>query len=492
MTTQTAPWWRRIFGRKPAPTMPVAVRGFVPHPTPAFGSRRQDGWPIALSGPNRDLGMKAPQLRKLSRALVRDNAIAHAVVREWTTLVVGGGFVANSTPEAEAIWSAWMKQCDAQGAGRDWNTVLRTLVRAAAEGGGAFLRRRPRRPGDTVDGTGTSEPLKTLVQVQVLEAEQLNWHQAGTTYGVELDPLDRPRAYHFFRRHPDEDAATRDVVRVPAGDIAHFYDATARPGVLHGLPLLTPVMQDLFDLGGVREALRVKERIAASLAVILEGTADQLTTPAGVPRPLGTDRTDGLAVDSDGARVDGLEPGIILRAPNGMSAKVVNPPQASGYDAKYDAHLIASGAGITYPRMTGDLSQVNYSSGKLGEANAWARVRTTRDVLKAMVLDRVWRWVMQAAVMSGDLAQVPPVEWIDTPEPTLDPQKEAQAASKMMEIGAWSWGHVSRRYAGSEPERHLAELADEVKRFAELGLKHPMAATPPPMPTVPDEATVSG
>lgn len=477
----------RLFGRDKLETMPVAVRASVgiPYPVAAESSRRTDGWPRYPGGPNREVGANAPRLRRLSRGLVRDNAMAHAIVREWTTLVVGDGFVANSTPEAEAIWSAWSKQCDAQGAGRSWNTLLRTAVRARAEGGEVYIRRRPRRPGDTVNGLPGSEPLDTLVQVQLLEAEQLAWDAPGTMYGIELDALDRPRAFRFYRRHPDETVMgfvpSSETTAVVASDIAHYFDATARPGVMHGLPLLTPVMQDIWDLGGVRDAKRVKERVAAALSVLLEGSPEQLMSDSGVPRPIGTDRTDALATDADGLRVDGIEPGAILRLPTGMKATVVQPPQSSGFDERWDAHNIASGAGLTYSRMTGDLSQVNYSSGKLGEANSRARVETERDALKSMVLDRVWRWVMQAAVLDGRIDAVPEVEWIDTPLHTLDPQKEAAAYLAMMEMGAMTWSDVVRRVSAREPSKHVATLIAERDMLAESGFRHPFTAAPAPV-----------
>lgn len=80
--------------------------------------------------------------------------------------------------------------------------------------------------------------------------------------GVEMDANGRRRAYHFWKRHPTE-RGTRELVRIPAGEIIHHY-VRHRPGQTRGYALLAPVLTTVKMVDGLTEAELVASRLAAA------------------------------------------------------------------------------------------------------------------------------------------------------------------------------------------------------------------------------------
>jgi capsid protein len=136
-------------------------------------------------------------------------------------------------------------------------------------------------------------------------------------------------------------------------------------------------------------------------------------------------------------------------------------------------HLVASGAGSTYQRATGDLSQVNFSSGRMGDI----QFRSTIEQLQWLVLvpklrqiAKQWAITAKVAGVIPDQADETPVDWTTPEVAYLDPQKEITAEIMAIKSGLWSWSE-SLRKKGFDPEVVMAEIAAERKKMAELGIE---------------------
>ena len=72
--------------------------------------------------------------------------------------------------------------------------------------------------------------------------------------------------------------------------------------------------------------------------------------------------------DGDGRRIEAFEPGMIEYLPPGRDVKFGQPATAAGYGEymRVQLHAVAAAVGLTYELLTGDLSQVNYSSIRAG------------------------------------------------------------------------------------------------------------------------------
>ena len=73
-------------------------------------------------------------------------------------------------------------------------------------------------------------------------------------------------------------------------------------------------------------------------------------------------------VDADGNRVEQFEPGLIAYARGGKDIRFNQPSATGGYGEykRASLHTISAGFRVPYELLTGDLSQVNYSSIRAG------------------------------------------------------------------------------------------------------------------------------
>jgi capsid protein len=112
-------------------------------------------------------------------------------------------------------------------------------------------------------------------------------------------------------------------------------------------------MTKLNDLDQFDRATLVKQKTGALLTGFI-------TTPN--ENPLGAVKAD------DGVWTASPEPGTIQRLSPGESLEFSDPPDTGGYSdfAKTQLRLIASGLGLPYNILSGDLSDTSYSSARVG------------------------------------------------------------------------------------------------------------------------------
>jgi capsid protein len=151
--------------------------------------------------------------------------------------------------------------------------------------------------------------------------------------------------------------------RVPMSELILFGEKL-RPGQVRFMPRLAASMMRLRDYDDYRDALIVKKKIEACFAAFVIG---------GTPStPLGEAEDD----SETGKRTETLSPGIIEYVNGGTDVKFASPTTGSddGFSV-HELHAIAAGAGVTYAQLTGDLSQVNYSSIRAGMPTSaiWSR-----------------------------------------------------------------------------------------------------------------------
>ena len=149
-------------------------------------------------------------------------------------------------------------------------------------------------------------------------------------------------------------------------------------------------------------------------------------------------------------------------------------PSATGGYAEYkraSLHTISAGFRVLYELLTGDLSQVNYSS-------IWAGLVEFRRMIDAVQWQRLipmlctpaWRWFTEAARAAG---QIPtpdvPVEWSPPKFEAVDPQKDAMANLMSIRSGTMTLAEVIARQ-GRNPDSVLAEIAATNAKLDALGL----------------------
>lgn len=432
--------------------------------------RRTSGWTRNRGDVNALLQVAGAELRNHARDLLRNNGYTRRAQNVIANNSVGWGIVpkpsggsSTETAAARAAWVAWADTTDCDADGRHTFAGLQSLVvRSLVSDGEVLVRRRPRRPTD-----GLALPL----QLQVLEIDFLDTTKTAPrgiaggpiVMGVEFDALGRRAAYWLFEEHPGNSGALAPGAsrRIPATEIAHVYQVE-RPGQVRGASWLATAIVPLKDLDEYEDAELVKQKIAACFAAFV-------TDPDGSAAAIGA--LSDTPTES-GAEVESFEPGMIAHLPPGKAVTMANPPQVTN-DAFTIRNLrkIAAGLGVTYEDLTGDYSQVNFSSARMGRIVHQAYIRNWQStVLIPQLCTVVWRWAMNAAVTAGVVSAVGGADWTAPPLPMIEPDKEGLAYQRLVRVGTMTPSEMVREQGG-DPAAHWEEYAADLKRLDELGIK---------------------
>lgn len=424
--------------------------------------RKTAGWQTSGSSANTEVLPALPALRNRSRDLCRNNPWAKKAATNWVDDAIGTGIMLGiqAKHKAAKTWAGWAltKECDADG-----DSDLYGLQALAALtmwiSGGVIIRRRWRRPTD-----GLSIPM----QLQVLEPDYLDHNknqQLATGYivgGVEFDKIGRRVAFWLFDVHPGEAYMLGDLQshRVPAEDVIYAYKKT-RPGQLHGVPELAAVLLRLRDLDDYEDAEITRKKIEACFSVFVtsnDSANPSFSAPEQQPGKKGF--------------IERIVPGIIKKLLPGESVSFAQPTPVAGYTDYMRQTLrgFAAGVGQTYEQVSGDLSQVNYSSYRAGQLSYRRSVEAWQWlVFIPQVCDRIVGWFNEAADLVGKPAVPTGYEWTTPKFEWVDPVKDMKGELLKVASGVQSFSELIRKL-GSTPEKVLTELKADYERLRAAGI----------------------
>lgn len=443
----------------------VRARVLARHFEAAAVGRRTSGWNRTVSDPNSAAsGLALSRLRAQARDLVRNNPWAREGIRVIKDDTVGWGIkpkaTGRSAPRVMELWKLWgeTSQCDAEGQ-LDFYGLQALVMRTIVESGEVLVRRRLRRPDD-----GLAVPM----QLEVLEPDYIDTGKDNIalpnggriTLGIETDAIGRRVAYWLFDQHPGGNtfvsAASR---RIPADGILHIFDKE-RAQQKRGHSWFASVDKRLHDFDEYEDATLMKQKIAACMTAFV--------TDEGDGGGIGDEDED----SATGLPVDTFDPGAIITLPPGKEVTISTPPQASDFQPFSAAQLraIAAGLGIPYEALTGDFSQVNYSSARM----AWNKYTRHIEVWRwGMLIPQfcavVWSWMLDVAALAGERVENAPAEWTPPPMPMLDPDAEGKAMTQDVRAGRMTPDEMVRAQ-GNDPEQHWKNYADSFKRLDALGI----------------------
>jgi lambda family phage portal protein len=429
----------------------------------ASTGRRTDGWLTTGNSANAEVGPAMHKLRGRSRDLVRNNPYANRAVSVIAANVIGTGIltqpVSENAKQAAKAFDLWRKWADTTDCDADekhdlyglQNLIMRTVV----ESGECLIRRRRRRLTD-----GYAVP----IQLQVMEPDFLDLSRDGVIetgriyQGVEYDLLGKRVAYWLFPDHPGELVPIKGMnlrsQRVLASEILHVYRMD-RPGQIRGVPWAAPVMIKLRDFDDLEDAQLLRQKIAACFTAFVKDME------------MGSDLTDTKTNVGDK-----IEPGLIEQLPPGKEITFANPPGVTGY-AEYSSailHSIAAGFGVTYESLTGDLSQVNYSSGRMGWLEFQRNIEAWRwQLLIPNFCGPVWEWFLEAAVLMGLKTDGLQARHTPPRREMIDPTKEVPALRDAIRAGLITLPEVQRQQ-GYDPDALLSEYQKSNEALDKFGV----------------------
>lgn len=433
----------------------------------ATKGRRTKNWKPGNESINSAIVGSLPTLRARSRDLVRNNAWAFGAVDSVVSETIGAGIIPRAIDDdaklvaaAEKIWTEWgdTTLCDSD-AMLDFYGIQSLVMKTIVEAGSVLIRKRSRRMSD-----GLPIPL----QLQVLEPEYLDVNRDTYAFndsgeivlgGIVFDRLGRRKGYWIYREPPGSRQAflkPLDSVFVPAADIIHIFRVD-RAGQVDGVPWGAPVIIRLRDLDEYEDAELVKQKVAACHV-------------AAVTRAEPLEDME-AKTDAERAAIETLEPGAVEYFQPGESITFSNPPQSNNdKHVPWQLRAIARSYGVTYEACTGDYSQVNFSSGRMGRLQMLRNVDRWQQQLVIPRLCRgVWAWTMDAAIVAGLLPRPVGSTWTVPRREMIDPGKETLAIQGQIRSGLITLSEAIRA-SGREPEDVFAERAADNAKLDELGI----------------------
>lgn len=432
----------------------------------------RDKWKPRRAGasPAADHMADAATIRAKARALVQNVPYIRAGLDALVAHTIGTGIVPRSlSTQAQIIdtlFSQWSGECDADGRHNIYG-LMAAADRALDQDGEVLVRLRPRRPSD-----GLAVPL----QLQLLEIDWLDSARTGRNgnnaivNGIEYDLLGRPAAYYLWDQHPGDVGMLKGVRtqsrRVPAEFIIHLF-APERPGQGRGFSRLAPVISRVRDLQLYEDAELARKNLETRLAVIASGDVATMANPTEY----------GGTADTTAARTTGdlgqLPSGGIIEVPAGVNTTVIAPQAAQGYVeyVKYQLHLIATGMGVTYEMLTGDMAEVNFSSARVRQMDFRRQVEQRQWTCIIPVLcDRIWRAFVDAAYLAGKIQRVDyAVDWSTPKWDYVNPEQDVRAELASISGGLSSISEALRR-RGYNPDQVFAELASDFDKLRASGV----------------------
>lgn len=432
----------------------------------AKAGRRTDGWITSDSDANTEIGPAMARLRARARDLVRNNPYAARGVKAHAANTIGCGILPRATPQVDEVWARWAEQADADGR-TDFYGLQTIVLRALVESGEVLVRRRA--------PWGDFAPLP--LQLQIMESDFLDGSRDNSRagdggwirHGIEYDARGKRVAYWLFRAHPgSQDLAFRgglESSRVPADEILHIFDPL-RAGQGRGVTWFAPAVTKLRDLDDYDEAELVRKKIEACLAAFVTTDDDSKTLGAGAIE------------ETTGRRLEDFSPGMIEYLRPSESVTISQPGfAAGGAYSEYmrgQLHAIAAALDLTYELLTGDLSQVNFSSARVGLLEFRRRVRQVQtQILVPQLLLPAWRWFSDLGVVSGVLTAGAggriPVSWTFPRFESVQPLQDAMEELTRLRSGTLSLPEaIAAR--GYDANDMIAEIAEWNKKLDELGI----------------------
>lgn len=425
----------------------------------AARTRRTENWKATGADVNSEINGVLHTLRNRSREQVRNNVYARRTVQAISNNTVGTGIV--PTPEnvsraAEkkivTLWKNWAgkSRCDHDGL-MTFYGIQRLVMRTVVESGECLVIKR------------RSDDKMMPIKLQVLEPDFIdttrfipNTERGGRViHGIEYSSDGKRLGYWLFKEHPGAlrlGGLTSEFVKEE--DVAHIY-FVERPGQVRGVPWMAASMIRMKDFDEYEDAELVRQKIAACFTVFVQDAN---------PEPFGSTTESEL--------MSRVEPGIIEMLPPGKTVSFATPPTTNGHESYSRKILqgIAVGNGITYETMTGDLSNVNFSSGRMGWLEFQRNIQDWQtNMLIPQLCDKVWEWFALGGSIVGAMKSDTAVSWTPPRREMIDPVRETNAMSLLVKNGFYSYSEAVRQL-GFDPDDTTDEIASDFAKFDEKKL----------------------
>ncbi|RBO90506.1 phage portal protein [Pseudochrobactrum asaccharolyticum] len=444
----------------------------------ASGGRHAANWYAPSSTADDEIGKAGKTLRNRSREMIRNEPLAQKIVTSHANNFVGYGITPRpktGNPDRDKkvmdLFDEWSKVCFT-GTNMGFHGGIYLMARMMVGAGEGYVRKRTRKKSD-----GLPVPL----QLQILDAEFCDWSKAEVpstkplnyvVQGIEFDAIGNRSGYWMHQSNPSSvwgwlrGSLGLNSKFIPADEIVHFYEA--QDNQVHGVPWLTPVMTEIRDLKDYELSENIRKKIEACMVGMVipgENETDPADPNIGLHETADPNkRQDPASVtDMNGFPFERMEPGMFGVLRNGKDIKFNSPAVSAGVEQyiRTRHRSIAAGVRMPYEIMTGDFSQANFASGKLGILEYHRFVETVQWHIFIPCLNTIWNWFIQAAKLGGKIPNNwdVPVEWAPPERESITRLDDARADLIEVRLGKRSMQDVISS-TGRDPKTVLKEIDD--------------------------------
>lgn len=411
-------------------------------------------------------------LRSRARALEQDSEIVRRALDVLENNVVGIGIRPELNTgnrdldkKIEALWDLWVTNCDITG-GSTFYELQKMALRRTYVDGELFVNLLNIKDGLRLQ---LLEPQYLDSGYSLLEAKRGH----NVEQGIELDEYARPVGYWFQSKakNPYTSAINLDSEFYDAKNILHLF-FKVRPQQIRGVSLFTSIIRRIRDVDEYMDAKVIAARIAACLAVFVTSPDPSVRFGAGTE----TDSADATK------RIKSIKPGTVNYMRPGEQIATASPSGAESGSTEVLAsqlRLIALGLNLSYETLSGDLSRVNFSSGRMGSLEDRKHFKRDQQWLIDHLCRPVFNRWFETVVMKSDL-NVPDfstnkakylasVSWKCPGWQWVDPLKEISAHKEALKAGLITLSEVCAQL-GLDYAEVLEQLGKEKQLAEEFGL----------------------
>lgn len=384
--------------------------------------------------------------------MCRNNPLASRIKRVWANNAVGCGITLDVSSELHkgkadlfnTDWDNWAEStdCDYEGHydlyGLQWLWMSTTV-----ESGGVFIRQHIQ-PG-----------LKFPLQLQTFEESMLDRSKNSISEtgnivdGIAYDKKGKIKGYWFL-----VDSTNTFMVKRP---VSTFYKANSiihmfrkeRAGQHLGMTWFASLATTLNNYSTYQDAKLMQQQIAACFALFMEEA----------------DKSTGIGVGKGTSDLpDSIEPGMIEHIKAGTVPHTISPPKADNA-SNFDISIkrdIASGAGITYEQLTGDMSKVTFASGRIARLEFYNELDYVQKLMLKPAFNKIFQWFnIIHQIKNGNNDVVP--DWTYPVRAGVNPKEELDVLMSKVRHGM-----LSPKKAAKQLGEKLDKIVEQWKKDKEL------------------------
>ena len=431
------------------------------------------------------------KLRPTARQEVQNGSAAASYVHAAQRNIIGHAGLKPRSNDSERerieeLWADWSASCGVDG--ESFWELERGIVLSLITDGEAFFRY-------SRDADGR---LRILVMDPGRLDEEYNKKVPGGEVVMGVEKRDGVTvAYHFRIGSTPKFPAGSDYTRtgkrqrIPADEVLAVMWRQF-PLQTRGIPILAPVLVAIEQLRHYETSEMVASRMATR-------RAGYITTPEG--EAVFGDAPDDVEDSGDrleegerdpvedsrelwwrqqyaggggvnyGADLTELDPG------QGYIPDQFDHPKA-GYEpfSKSQQRSIAAGLGLSYHALSGDLSGINFSAGRIGELASRQTWASLRRLITMRFHQPLFRKFVEEMSLRGELRGLPSdlakVTWAGEQPPSIQPREQARAEEVALLNKTKSLSEVIMD-SGREPAAVFAQIAEDIAALEALGLTYP-------------------